>query len=417
MSKQRIAFVVQRYGREVNGGAEAAARELAERLAEDADVHVLTTCAVDYTTWANKYPAGVSHLNGVQVQRFPVDEARNWSRSQKETGRLLQSRRSIEQEMAWIRRNGPFSAALLQFVRGAQHEFDLFVFFTYLYATTFFALPLVADKAILVPAAHEEPFLYLEAYRVLFHMPRHIVYLTRAEQALVQRVMGNEQIPATVAGVGVETQAEVEPKRFRRKHGIEGDFLLYSGRISESKNVPELVELFRRYRSAYGAPLKLVLTGSPHISLPDDEDVVRLGFVPEQDKVDAMAAATVFVMPSLYESLSIVTLEAWAVGTPVLANGRCDVLRQQCRRSNGGLYYVSSNEFDAALSRFLSSGELRAQLGRQGQAFVRRHYQWPLILSTYHEIFATVTGEGTVRPSDEEGLRFGTPGSSYGQKA
>ena len=393
MKQRRIAIVVQRYGREVNGGAEAAARELAERLAGDADVHVLTTCAVDYTTWANTYPAGVSRLNGVEVHRFPVDQARNWSRSQKETGRLLQSRRTIEEEMAWIRRNGPFSATLLQFIRRSHETFDLFIFFTYLYATTFFSLPLVADKAILVPAAHEEPFLYLEAYRVLFHMPRHIVYLTHAEKALVQRVMGNERVPATVAGVGVETPVEVDGRRFRQKYGVEGDFLLYSGRVSESKNVPELIDLFQRYRSAHGAPLKLVLTGRSHITLPDDADVIPVGFVPERDKFDAMRAATVFVMPSIYESLSIVTLEAWAMGTPVLANGRCDVLRQQCRRSNGGLYYLSGAEFNATLSRFLSSSELRRQLGRQGKSFVHRHYQWPHILSTYQKIFAMVAGE------------------------
>lgn len=401
MRQRRIAIVVQRYGREVDGGAEAAARELAERLARDAEVHVLTTCAVDYTTWANAYPAGVDRLNGVQVHRFAVDEARKWRRSQKETGRLLQSERTVEEEMAWIRRNGPFSASLLQFVRRSRGEFDLFVFFTYLYATTFFGLPLVADKVILVPAAHEEPYLYLEAYRALFHLPQHIVYLTEAERALVQRVTGNGGVPATVAGVGVETPAEVDGERFRRKYGVEGDFLLYSGRISESKNVPALIDLFRRYRSAYGTPLKLVLTGRPTIPLPDDGDVVPVGFVPEQDKFDAMRAATVFVMPSLYESLSIVTLEAWAMGTPVLANGRCDVLRQQCQRSHGGLYYVSGAEFDAALTRLLASGELRRQLGRQGQAFVGRHYQWPQILSSYREVFGMVTrGRGR----SEDGL-------------
>ena len=401
MKQRRIAVVVQRYGQEVNGGAEAAARELAERLAADIDVHVITTCAVDYTTWANTYSPGVSQLNGVQVHRFAVDEARDWSRSQRETGRLLQSGRTIEQEMEWIRRNGPFSAALLQFIRNAQQEFDLFLFFTYLYATTFFGLPLVADKAILVPAAHEEPFLNLEAYRVLLHMPRHIVYLTHAEKALVQKVTGNEEVPATVTGVGVETPADVDGEQFRRKYGVEGDFLLYSGRISESKNVPEMIDLFRRYRSTHGAPLKLVLTGRPHIAVPTDPDIIPVGFVPEQDKFEAMRAAAVFLMPSLYESLSIVTLEAWAMGTPVLANGRCSVLREQCRRSNAGLYYLTSTEFDAALSRLLSSSRLRAGLGRQGKAFVHHQYQWKHILSTYQEVFATITAEETVKaPGD-----------------
>ena len=84
-----------------------------------------------------------------------------------------------------------------------------------------------------------------------------------------------------------------------------------------------------------------MLIGNPIIPIPEHPQIHHLGFVNDQDKFDALAAAELLIMPSYFESLSMVALEAWALGKPVLANGRCDVLKGQCIRSNGGLYYES----------------------------------------------------------------------------
>ena len=148
---KRVAIVVQRYGEEVNGGAELHARWLAERLTALAEVHVLTTCAIDYATWADEYPAGRSLLNGVIVHRFPVDHTRNWHDSHRETGRLLLSEHTLFDEVAWLKAQGPYSTPLFDSIREFAPAFDAFIFFTYVYASTYFGLPLVAEKAILVP--------------------------------------------------------------------------------------------------------------------------------------------------------------------------------------------------------------------------------------------------------------------------
>lgn len=404
MTKQRIGIVVQRYGLEVNGGAELHARWLAEQLATTDDVEVITTCALDYQTWAGHYPAGQDEVNGVTVHRFPVDAPRDWARTQRETARLFNYPRTLYDEVHWIRSQGPYSTPLLQWISEQYPVYDAYIFFTFHYATTYFGLQLVSDKAILVPTAHEDPFLGLSVYRPTFHLPRAIAYNTVSEQELVQRTVHNEHVPFRIAGVGVDAPDDIAAERFRATYGLTDPFLLYVGRIDESKNVPELLSHFRRFRNAAGPdrpPLKLVLLGKPHIPLPDDPDIITLGFVPDAVKYDAIQAAAVVVLPSIYESLSMITLESWAVGTPVLVNGRCDVVKRLAKESNGGLYYHSYEEFAETLATLLASADLRRQLGRQGQQFVAAHYAPEVVMAKYRELLespATTLRMPPVRP-------------------
>lgn len=388
----RVAVVVQRYGEDVIGGAESAARGVAEHLAPHVNVQVITTCARDYTTWENVYPPGEHQLNGVRLLRFPVDHARDWQAAQRETGRFLQRKRALDEELTWVRREGPFSTPLLNYIRRNEHTHDIFVFFTYLYATTCFGLPLVAHKAILAPTAHDEPFLYMEIYRRLCNLPQRLIYLTQAEQALVNQVTGNGHIPSDVIGVGINAPPDPSAERFRRKIGIHEPFILYGGRISAAKNVPELFDFFQRYRRENGRPVKLLLMGQTDIPVPAHADIRHLGVLSEEDKFDALAAAELVVLPSLYESLSIIILEAWLLGTPVLVNGRCEVTRRQCQQSKGGLYYGSYDEFAAILDRLLGDPGLAARLGGQGRRFVASTYNWDAIIGRYLANFVALAG-------------------------
>lgn len=398
IGKKRLAIVVQRYGEEINGGAEQHARWLVEQLAAVhafASVDVITTCAIDYQTWANVYPVGESMLNGVCVHRFPVDSVHHWDKTRKLAATVLNWQHTLFDELTWIKAQGPYSTPLLDFLRRNYDRYDLFAFYTFHYATTFFGLPIVSDKAILIPTAHDDPFLHLVAFRPLFHLPRAIVYLTEPERRLVQRITHNHDVPHIVNAVGVGRPEEVSAERFRAKFGIEGDFALYVGRIHESKNVPELLAHFKRYREEMAETtkksLKLVLIGKSHLKLPRHPDILHLGFVAEQDKYDALAAATLLVMPSLFESLSMITLEAWLMGLPVLVNGRCAVLKYQTRQSNGGLYYNNFEEFALALRMLHDSPELRGRLGRQGQMFVEQNYRTEEVVRRYLELLQTVT--------------------------
>lgn len=391
MDKLKIAIVVQRYGEEVNGGAEQMARWLAEHLLDVADVNVITTCAIDYMTWEDAYPAGESELNGVPIHRFTVDVPRSADMGAR-TMALRYQEHTLFEEHEWVKDQGPYSSTLLKFIQESRERYDFFLFVTYLYATTFFGLPLVSDKAILVPTAHEEWFIGLPAFRALFHLPELIVYLTEPEMLHVHRVTENEQVPGVVVGVGINTPEEVSAIRFREKYGLDGEFLIYVGRIDEAKNVPEFLDFFDRFQEDYGRDLKLVLLGKGQFPLPQRPDIIPLGFVSEQDKFDALRAATLLVVPSKYESLSMVVLEAWKMGKPVLVNGRCAVLKHQCRQSNGGLYYHTYDEFALTLQTLLENPTLRDEMGRQGAKFTGSMYDWEIIIAKYQAIFETLAG-------------------------
>src|SRR5262249_12471854 len=143
--------------------------------------------------------------------------------------------------------------------------------------------------------------------------------------------------------------------------------------------------------------LSLVLIGHSLLPIPQHPRIRHLGFIDEADKFDAMTAADVLIMPSYFESLSMVALEAWALGRPVIANGRCDVLKGQCIRSNAGLFYESRDEFGEALHAIEQHRWLSSSLGRNGRQFFREHYDWPVLEEKYLDMFAGLSQEARGR--------------------
>jgi glycosyltransferase involved in cell wall biosynthesis len=391
VSPTRVAFVVQRYGR---GGAETLCRVVAEHLAARYDVTVLTTCALDHESWANHFPPGQTLERGARVIRFPTagERARDFQAISERTYRGA----TREQELAWLRAQGPHSPALLEHLRREGERYDAFFFVTYLYEPTVLGLPIVADRAALIPTAHDEPPIRLSIYRELFRQPRRILYLAPAERRLVERLFANESIPSALCSWGLDPARPGDGARFRRKHGLEGDLLVYVGRVEESKGCRELVEWTRALRRR--RPLTLALLGQNVMGLRAGEGLLPLGFVEDQEKLDALAAATLFVMPSAYESFSIVSLEAWQQGRPVLGNARSEVVRDHIRASRGGLYYDGPAEYAAALEYLLDRPELRARMGRNGQRYVAENYAWPRVDATYDRVIADLTRRRTEAP-------------------
>lgn len=379
----RIAFVVQRYGPDVNGGAELHCRWVAEHLARYAEIHVFTTCAQDYALWTNVYPAGTHTLSSVQVHRFTVDAPRKLRQFARISEKVFSQPHSHLDELAWMREQGPISESMLADIERRRDEFDVFIFFTYLYATTYFGMQLVPEKAMLVPTAHDEPSLYLPIFRSTFHLPRYILYNTYAERRLVQGIFRNSEVPSVVVGTGIDVPDTVDESSFRQRYGISSDFILYIGRLDESKNLNELLDYYDRFSRSADHAVKLVLLGKGSLPIPQRNDILPLGFVSEADKFSALAASALLVVPSRYESLSMVVLEAWLMGKPVLVNGVCEVLREQCLKSDGGLYYESYEEFSTGLHLLLSNPSLRLALGRNGQQFTQDEYSWDAIERKY----------------------------------
>jgi hypothetical protein len=209
------------------------------------------------------------------------------------------------------------------------------------------------------------------------------MYNSHEERAMIHAASGNQAVPGVVVGVGSDVPERTDPARFRRRFRIDRPFAIYVGRIDENKGCGDLFRYFQRYAATFPRGLDLVLIGSAIMPVPKHPRIHHLGFLPDQDKFDALAAADLLIMPSYFESLSMVALEAWALGKPVLANGRCDVLKGQCVRSGAGLYYENYEEFAETLYSLEANGPLNARLGRNGRDYFSRHYAWPVIERKY----------------------------------
>lgn len=390
-SRLKVAFVVQRCGREVNGGAEVHCLTIAQRMAAHWQTEVLTTCALDYVDWENHYPTGVELVDGVIVRRFPVSEARNIEIFNQLSSQLHPQSASanLEEQEAWMRAQGPWSPELLAYIEANEGNYDAFIFFGYLYAQSYFGLPKVEKKAILAPLAHDEWTIQLNMWDPFFLLPSAFVFNTLEERDFLRRRFPTALLNGPVVGVAVDRPTDIDPQRFRRERGVKEGFLLYIGRIDPSKGCDELFDFFIRLRASGEGPSKLVLIGKAVMPIPAHPDIVSLGFVSEQTKWDTLASCDALVMPSPYESLSIVLLEAWAVGKPVIVNGHCEVLVGQCRRANGGVWYENFEEFSQGLA-CLQEGRNPGVLGRQGWRFVNEHYTWPVIEQAYLDVVTSI---------------------------
>ena len=387
----KLAIVVQRYGADINGGAELHARYVAEHLARHAEVRVLTTCARDYLTWRNEYPPGADAVNGIAVERFPVVHERDEGDFGLRSDHVFFRRHSLNEELEWLDSEGPACPSLISRLQTAGHDFDFVLLFCARYYHAYHGARVTADRAVLVPTAERDPAVALSMFGPLFRGVRAIMYNSPEEQRLIRAAASNEHVPGVVVGIGSDIPSSVDPEGAQRKFGLDGPYILYVGRIDANKGCAELFDFFTRFVADRTDPMTLALVGKAVLQVPSHPAIRHLGFLDDQDKFDLIAGASALVMPSYYESLSMVALEAWALGTPVIANARCDVLMGQCLRSNAGLYYASADEFGAVLDKLLNDDAIAAWLGRNGRMFYDQNYSWPVIEQKYLDMFTRLS--------------------------
>ncbi|MFB3896265.1 MAG: glycosyltransferase family 4 protein [bacterium] len=384
----KIAFVIHRYGVELSGGSELHCRWIAERLAKYHTVEVLTTCAKDYISWRNEFPAGEQQVNGVKLRRFPVDKERNtydFAWQSRKVFRHPESN-SAKAELQWLISEGPYSPKLIEFLNQYQDKYDLVIFYCYRYYLSYHGIATIPEKSILIPTAEHDQAIYLKISKKLLNLPKGIIYLSPEEKQLIEQVAGNKSIPNAVLGIGIDIPAQLNPEHFKKQYRINGDYLIYVGRIDPNKGSDRLFQYFQHYvRYQSKKELNLVLLGKSVMKIPKDKQIIHLGYLNDQDKLDAIAASQLFIMPSNYESLCMALLEAWSVGKAVLVNGNCAVLKGHCQRSNGGLYYQSYDEFAATLDFLLSHDKERTQLGLQGREYIRQQFAWQNVEQGYRD--------------------------------
>ncbi len=382
----KVAFVVQRYGDRITGGSESLARAVAERLAADYRISVFTSCARDYVTWRNELPEGRESLGGVEVRRFRVEAERDLERFNAFAEPLYLRPTTREEELAFLDRQGPQVPRLVEALRAERDDYGAIVFFTYLYYPTYWGLAAVPERSALVPTTHDEPPLRFGIYEQVFGSPRAFGFLTPAEEALVRSRFALGARPGFQVGMGIETPAAADVAGFRKRHGLERPYVLYAGRIDAGKGCAELVAFHEHYRRTKPDAVELVLIGKLAMALPETPGVRYLGFLSEEEKAAAMAGAQAIVCSSPYESLSIVLLEAFALGTPGLVNERSAVLREHCLRSNAGLFYRDADEYAETLDLLGRDSELRGALSANGRRYVDAEFRWDVVLDRWRAL-------------------------------
>jgi glycosyltransferase involved in cell wall biosynthesis len=406
---------------------------MAEQLADRHDVDVLTTCARDQVSWKNEYPEGADRIRGVTVRRFANSQTRDIDDFDRYSDWIFQNPHEAADEMEWLKRQGPWSPGLIDHLKRHHKQYEALIFFTYRYAPTVIGLQVDPGRSILIPTAHDEPAIRLDVYQDVFRVPRAIGYLSEPERKFVTQRFERHAVIEETVGCGVEipphhayprpsahsggaqdaaqdadsspvesdeTSSASEGGRypshfasrgasFRRRHRIHGPFALYGGRIDPGKGCEELIEYFSTYVKD-GGEASLVLMGLKLMPLPEEPFINFAGMLSEQERLQALEAATVVVCPSPYELLSLIALESLAVGTPILCNARSDVLVDHCLRSNGGLFYRDRDEFVDCLKLLAADERLRAAMGRSGREYARRNYRWDVVLGKLDRMIAKI---------------------------
>lgn len=387
----KILYTVQRYGKEVVGGSEAAARAFAEQLASRGHaVEVVTSCARSYTDWANSYPPGSQELNGVVVHRLPVTDVRRPEKFGRLHQWMIEGPRPapLFEQQRWAKHMGPDIAEYQAWLSSNLGRFDVAVFMTYLYATTTLGLPITAGRVptVLQPTAHEEPPLRAGIFDSIFRLPDAYLFFTPEEREVIRERFSIDPY-GEVIGMGIDMEAADGSAPFRKRFGLdESPYLLYVGRIDPSKGSSELHDFFVAYKNRRSKDLKLVLVGEQVSAVPPHPDIICTGFVDEDDKRRALAGSLALVQPSRFESFSIVACESWVQQRPVLIHRDCAVLNGQVRRSRGGIPYGGFADFEAAVDLLLAHPELASAMGLNGRRYVDERYRWPIVLDATERV-------------------------------
>ncbi len=377
----RLALVTPRYFSAMIGGAEMLLKGYAEQLqARGHDVEVLTTCVRRHFPVVNEFAPGAVTVDGVRVRRFRADFSvvERFSVLHHKLQTTTLSYREVQQLLA----NQLTSSELCDYLRTQREQYDLVLIAPLPFGVTIAAAQAAADRAVWIPCLHDEPFAYTSIVREQLESARGILFNTSAEETFARQQLKLRNPATAVVGMGIEPAPEqVDGPRFREQHAISGTMLFYAGRLLPQKNVPLLIEYVQRFRREVAADLTLVLSGEASSGVDTDvEGVLYVGELAREELYAAYAAADLFCQPSLNESFSIVLMEAWQQGRPVLVHADCPVTHMHVERSGGGWMFRDFTSFAQALQVVRTNAAVAHQRGAAGRAYVAENYGWDRVI-------------------------------------
>ena len=388
---KKIGFVIPWYGEDIPGGAEMELRNLAHQLSKrQVELEILTTCVKSFSSdWSTDYhKPGLTQEAGLAVRRFKV-RRRDTPRFDAVNYKLMKGLRLTDDEAQVFVDEMINSDDLYAYMAEHKDEYDFFAYIPYMFGTTYNGIKTVPEKSVLIPCLHDESYIYMKPFKEVFPTLAGMIFLSDPEKELAERVYDLTSVDDRTLGAGVNTEFTSDAQRFRDKFGIKDKFILYAGRKDPGKGVDVLLKFFARYKASHEDGLKLVLIGGGAIDIPKNirDDVMDLGFVDIQDKYDAYAAAELLCQPSFYESFSIVIMESWLAGRPVIVNGKCAVTKNFASKSNGGLWFTNYPEFEGTVEYILGHEEEAAQMGINGRKFVKENFAWDVITDKFIAYF------------------------------
>ncbi|MBR2459835.1 MAG: glycosyltransferase family 4 protein [Clostridia bacterium] len=393
---KKIGFVIPWYSEKIPGGAEMELRGLTTHLHQSGfDLEILTTCVKEFSAdWSvNHYRAKAERIHGFTVRRFKVRK-RNTRAFDNVNFKLLNSRSVTPEEQEIYVRESVNSPDLYEYMEKNKDSYSLFVFIPYMFGTTYYGMQVCPEKTVMIPCFHDEPYIYLDVFKPVFERIAGIIYHAQPEYELANRVFDLKSVRQAVLGEGVYTDLTSDGERFRRKFGIDSDFILYAGRKDKGKMVHILLRYYEEYKKRRTTDLKLVLIGGGDIKLPkklvSEGSVIDLGFVDIQDKYDAQAAALALCQPSQFESFSLVIMESWLNRRPVIVNAGCAVTKSFASITNGGLYFSNYFEFEGVLDYLKEHPAEADRMGENGRNYVMENFAWDVIVDRYMRFFESI---------------------------
>lgn len=388
---KKIGFVTPWYGDQIPGGAEMELRGLVKHLAAaGVELEILTTCVEKFLSdWnVDFHRAGLTQEGGISVRRFRVRK-RNTTIFDQINGKLMRNEKISREEEEIYEREMINSPELYKYMKQHKDEYGLFVFIPYMFGTTYYGCQIALEKSVLIPCLHDESYAYMSIFKDVFSKVAGMIFHSEPERKLAEKLYGVAGSCFVNLGEGLDTEFTCDARRFCEKYNIHQPFILYAGRKEAGKRVDVLIQYFMDYKKRNHDDLKLVLIGGGEIDIPST-DIIDLGFVSAQDKYDAYAAASLFCNPSQFESFSLVIMESWLAGTPVLVNGDCEVTRDFVTRFSGGLYYQNTREFESCVKYILEHHEIALAMGQNGRIEVKNQFEWAAIVGKYTAYFQHV---------------------------
>jgi glycosyltransferase involved in cell wall biosynthesis len=418
----KFAFITPRYGAEITAGVEHAARLIAEQVSQRHDVDVLTTTTRDPLTWKNEYAEGSDRVRGVLVRRFAVNQLHDQTAFQQLSRRVFAGGQSRQDEVEWVRRLGPSSPGLVDFIKRQHRNYDALIFFSLLHATTLQGYTIAPERSIVFPYLRLHPALRFGVWSELLSTARAVGYVSAGERRVARAFMRYAPAVEEVVGIGVEplqqqtyprhqqdpadntpTDGDVTPESsdapleyltgrgipFRRRHRLYGPFVMYGGRVEPDNGSEEMLEYFDSY-SAVNGDTALVLMGVKMMKVPEAPYLRLAGVLPDRERMIAYEAADVTLAPASNDLLAQPILESLAVGTPFLAAAMNEAAVEHAQQSNAGLYYGGREEFVETLRLMTANTRLREKMGHNGRQYIRQHYRWDAVLGRFERLVSKV---------------------------